>query len=273
MKRSRDPTVLFSSALLMLACDGIAANGQSRSMFGSQGPASQIGSNLRGSIVGQSSTFGGGAGFGGGVGGLSATGMGGIGGLSGQTITGNLGTSEFGTGLGVGQAGAASGFVGRNNTTGGFVGDQRIGQMGTPAAGAGFTSRQFSSRFGGRGGGRGAQQAGFEGGRFGSTGEVTGEAARRVIRPRPEIAFEYDRRDSEAVSGRLATRLEQISRRQPDLQGISIDIRADGAVILTGTVDSENARKLAGVLARLEPGVRLVVNELEIAVLRKTPPQ
>jgi hypothetical protein len=238
---------------------------QSQSRFGNQGPASQIGSNLTGSMVGQSTTFG------------NATG-----GLTGQPLSGNLGGAQYGTGLGAtsfgttgfgtgglgGMQAGDSAFVGRDDTAGRFVGDQRVGQLTTPTA----DSRQFSNFGGNRG--RGAAQAGFQQnmGRFGaqqngnrSRSGVTGEAPRRVIRPRQEIAFPYPQHEAATVSTRLSTRFGQISSRQAELQGVSVEINAQGAAILTGTVATDEAEKLAGILARLEPGVRSVANQLTVA--------
>jgi len=63
-------------------------------------------------------------------------------------------------------------------------------------------------------------------------------------------------------TGRLATRFERLSG-TAGLEDVTVQSRG-GKIILRGRVDSLEARRLASILARMEPGVDRVVNELEI---------
>ena len=211
----------------------LGAQGQTTSQFGTRGPAGQIGSNLTGSIVGQGTTFG-------------ST----LGGTGGQPFGGTQGGTQLGgTQLGT----STTGFVGRSDNAGRFVGDQRVGQQ----SGAATGQRQFGNAGTGR-----TNQARF-GNQAGARGQ--GQAARRVIRPRQEIAFQYPGRDISVLSGEVTERFGRLVRRNASLQGVAIEITPQGAAVLTGAVADEDSKKLAEILVRLEPGVRSVVNELTLA--------
>jgi len=74
------------------------------------------------------------------------------------------------------------------------------------------------------------------------------------------------------IESNLTTRYTQIAESAQTTAAVSpsfakrveMQIDAEGVVTLRGTVESASARKLAEVMARLEPGVRKVVNELEV---------
>ncbi len=201
----------------------LGVQGQTTSQFGTRGPASQIGSNLTGSMVGQGTTFG-------------ST----LGGVGGQLFGGmQLGTST-------------TGFVGRSDNVGRFVGDQRVGQQ----AGAATGQRQFGNARTGR-----TNQARFDNQ---ARARSQGQAGRRVIRPRQEIAFQYPGRDISVLSGEVTGRFGRLVRRNASLQEVVIEITPQGAAVLTGVVADEDSKKLAEILVCLEPGVRSVVNELTL---------
>ncbi|MEO2049909.1 MAG: BON domain-containing protein [Pirellulales bacterium] len=221
------------AAAIALSCSAnLVAQGQSSSQFGTQGPAGQIGSNLTGSMVGQGTTFG------------SS-----LGGTGGQLFGGSQGGTQLGT--------PTTEFVGRDDNANRFVGDQRVGQQ-TGAA----TSQP---RFGNTGAGR-TNQARF-GNQSGPRGQ--GQAARRVIHPRQEIAFQYPERDKSALSGVVRGRFGQLVHRNASLQWVAIEITPQGAAVLTGIVSDENSKKLAEILVSLEPGVRKVVNKLTFTAVRQ----
>jgi osmotically-inducible protein OsmY len=84
------------------------------------------------------------------------------------------------------------------------------------------------------------------------------------IRPTQRIAFTYPQRSGSTIESTLETRFGRVSSRQSGLDGVSVSSEAEGVVVLTGEVDSEENKRLAAVLARLEPGVRSVRNELTV---------
>lgn len=238
------PWAVPLAALCLLLVNVRLAEGQTQSLFGSRGPAGQIGSNLTGSLVGRSSTQGIGQG----------PGLG----LTGQPLTGS--TFGMGTtgGLQSGTAGTQQGFVGRRDNAGRFVGNQLAGQQTLSSAGrqGGLAGFGGTGRFGNRG-----FQAGARG-----FGQQPGAAAERApVRPRQRIAFSYPQRSGRSIQQSLATRLARISLRQPGLQGINVTMQEDGVAVLRGQVGSEEDRRLAAIMVRLEPGVRSVQNELSVA--------
>jgi hypothetical protein len=210
----------------------LGAQGQTTSQFGTRGPAGQIGSNLTGSLVGQNTTFG-------------ST----LGGTGGQLFGGTQGGTLLGS--------STSGFVGRSDNAGRFVGDQRVGQQ----SGAATGQRQFGNTGTGR-----TSQA-----RLGNQASARGQgqAERHVIRPRQEIAFQYPGRDLSLLSGEVTVRFGRLVQSNASLQGVAIEITPQGAAVLTGAVADENSKKLAEILVRLEPGVRSVVNELTLAAAKQ----
>ena len=215
------------SAALVPACLtwASAVSAQTQSLFGNRGPSGQIGSNLRGSITGGTSTFGS---------------------LSGQQLGGNQ--------LGGTNTATQGAFVGRDDNTGRFVGDQRLGQQSPGGQGGG---RQFGNRGNGNGGtGRAFGDFGQGGGR-GNQG-----AARRIVRPRQEIAFTYSRPATKQISSAVNTRLKMVSLRQPTLRSVLVVLDEQGAATLSGQVNSPETRRLAAIMVRLEPGVRSIKNEL-----------
>lgn len=235
MKISADrQCFLIVCATLLLCVGGTPVWAQTQSLFGNRGPVGQIGSNLSGSIVGQGTTFG------------AAQGNN----LTGRPIPGQLGGAPSGT---LQQGTAGTGFVGRGDNAGRFVGDQRIGRQPTRMTGSG----RFPNA-----GGRTSHATGalFGGSRNGSRSR----RAPRVIRPRQQIAFRYPQHRSSTIVTNLRSRFRRISQRQSGLQGVIVSIDEQGTTILSGTVDSVETKSLASILAGIEPGVRTVRNELAV---------
>jgi hypothetical protein len=246
--------------LAFLACGTFAARdaaAQSTSSFGNRGPASQIGSNTTGSVVGGGTTFGTtntGSPFG--SSGAGTTG------LTGQPISSTAG----GTANRAGAAGTQRGFVGRGDSAGRFVGNQQIATQN----GAQGQQQQFgrngrtgaAGNFGNRArGGTGAAfgDAAQPGANFGRTTEV------RTVRPRQEIAFDFAPRPSTVVASDLANRFDRLPADRPALRGVQVSVDEKGTAVLTGSVANEESKRLAALLARIEPGVRDVRNELVVA--------
>ena len=92
-----------------------------------------------------------------------------------------------------------------------------------------------------------------------------GAGNERVIRPRQKIAFDYDPPAPTVIRTAVTQQYRQLQTRRPGLEGVTIEIGEGHAAVLTGTVPDENSRKLAAALARLEPGIRSIKNELKVA--------
>jgi hypothetical protein len=226
------------------------ASAQSQSRFGNRGPATQIGSNAAGTPVG--GNFGTGR-----VTSAPAGGIGGTMGVTGPPVSGGLGANLLGGTTAAG-AGTQGTFVGRDDTAGRFVGDQRVGQQ---TGGARRTAVGGARQLGNRGGG------GATGQLFGDDDSARGPGAQRtqrIVRPRQEIAFSYPQRSTTTISASLNGRIERIALRQPALRNVDVLVNEQGIATLRGRVDSEEIKKLAAIMARIEPGVRSIENELTV---------
>lgn len=225
---NRNRLLVFAS--ILCAGSAVPASAQTNSLFGNRGPASQIGSNATGSFVGQAGTLG----------------------------RGLIGQSSTGSGIGGTQPGnTADGIVGRNDNTNRFVGNERVGRQSAQSNG----SRDFRNT------GNRNRGAGGTGTRFGANqfaGRGQSQRARRIIRPRQKVAFSFPQRNAAAISTSLRRRFIKIGVREIGLQGLTVTIDQAGTAVLKGEVDSSKSKKLAMILARLEPGVRAVRNELTV---------
>ncbi len=136
-------------------------------------------------------------------------------------------------------------FVGRGSSST-FVGNQNAGQQAvnvgaTPQFGPGFGNQGLTDRQGAA-----------------TTGKHRGQNIRFPIR----IAFTQVVLPAATVQSNLQTQFQLI---ETDIPGVTARITPEGTAILQGTVDSVGTRKLAAAIARLEPGVRNVQNELQVA--------
>lgn len=192
--------------------------------------------------------------------------------LAGSGLSSGGGQSAAGTGFGstpltgigagmssFGQQSGTGGFVGQNFGTGGFVGQANAGQTGQGANqrggnnGGGGVNRAVQQQL--NGGGNGGQNFGGAGG---------GGAAQQItIRPQQRIAFDFPKPVADRIEVNTRMRFDKISLKRPQLTGIDIAVNDAGEAVLTGKVSSENHRKLAEQLVRLEPGVRSITNNLE----------
>jgi hypothetical protein len=202
---------------------------QTRSLTGNQGGNNQTTSNLN--SAGQST--------------LS------LGGDSLQSQSGQgLGsfTQQAGGGTPGGQQ--QGGFIGRGNNANRFIG------RGTQGGQTQLQRNNFSQFGGNRNTGAGNNR----------TGNRTGTGGtQRVIRPRLRIAFAYMKPSVSVAVTTLSTRFEKLSSRRPALSGVRIETGTEGEVTLQGTVKSAETRKLAEIMARMQPGVRKVRNELSVS--------
>jgi osmotically-inducible protein OsmY len=85
-----------------------------------------------------------------------------------------------------------------------------------------------------------------------------------VIRPRQRIAFSFPKLEPSSVNTSLHARLGRLEGRGLATDGVTVTLDEKGQVALKGEVDSEHTRKLVEMMARLEPGVRKVQNELTV---------
>jgi hypothetical protein len=260
---------------------------QSRSMFGGQGVVGSRLSNINtgfGSPMSGQTAFGSRSSgtmslgqfgnFGGGFGGASALGgtSGFGGGLNGSGSFGGFGSSAFGTQGQRGYGSGQRGLIGRSDNVGRFIGSAQSGMqgslngstagtrgMGLRNTGArGMTRRQsgdFNSQD--QAFGNGFQRQSGNG--FGRTGA---NGIRRPIQPEHRVGFAFPATPAPTIQNRLAARYQQVAP-QSSVRGVNVGF-ANGQVVLRGRVASDSDRRLAEQLARLEPGVRTVQNELTV---------
>jgi hypothetical protein len=211
--------------------------GTTSSAFGSTGSTS----GGFGSTTGTSGGFGTtSAGATGGTG-IQTQGMVGTTNRAGSTGNRFLGSNQTGT---QGQTGGA-------NRTG--TNQQGLGATGQ--AGRGQTGRNRNGQ---------QNQANMQGqqNQFGARGRAGN--AKSVLRPQQRVAFEYDVPTAVDTQAVLNSRFSGSTGSPAALQGVAVAVNDAGVVTLRGTVESEDARKLAAILARLEPGVKSVQDELVV---------
>ena len=79
-----------------------------------------------------------------------------------------------------------------------------------------------------------------------------------------------DDKTADDFDGALETRLGEVVNKEPDLKDDSIDFDVNnGVVTITGAVKSSAERDHVGDLARSQPGVKDVVNSLEVKPNKK----
>ncbi len=131
-----------------------------------------------------------------------------------------------------------------------FVGNQLAGQQNAGAA-TGNLRGGFANRGNTTGGGN-------------QNGRNSGERPRTVIRPRQVVAFSFPRPTQVAIRSTLETRFSRWVSRSPEMQGVTVRLTEPGVVVLEGEVADAATSRLVAMLARLEPGVREVRNELAV---------
>jgi len=168
---------------------------------------------------------------------------------------------------GMGGTTGATRFVGRSDNAGRLVG----GLQGSTSAIGGMNGRggiggnQFGNN--GRGGNncRGGNngQNGFNN-QFNQMGGNNGNSRTQTptIQPQQKVAFAF----SPPTAAKLNTTLDTRFQKMPSTANVkNVNIsHVDGVVTIRGQVDSDDAKKLAERLVRLEPGVKSVQNELTV---------
>ncbi|MBM83188.1 MAG: hypothetical protein CMJ78_21720 [Planctomycetaceae bacterium] len=149
-----------------------------------------------------------------------------------------------------------NGFVGRSDNAGRFIGNQ-------------FTGQQQSRISQGGGFGNFGRGGGFNSGNFAQFGRYgQGQSRKSKIRPRQRIAFTFPKLSSTVIASSVKVQFTQLSTSLPVLKGLGIKVDDKGKATLSGTVTSDRERRLAANLVRLEPGVRSIQNNLEVAAAK-----
>ena len=132
------------------------------------------------------------------------------------------------------------GFTGRQNT--GFVGNRNAAQSNTGAS----SMQQYFNQFGNQ------NQR--------SNQNSSANSNVKRVRPQQRIAFTYPRVNLTQTQVDMGDRLGRLAK----VQGGSTVVSDEGVATLTGRVASEDDKRLAEAMARLEPGVRSVKNDLVV---------
>ncbi len=172
-----------------------------------------------------------------GTGGTNAGGGGNTTGSNVQMNTGNQPTFNTGDGS-IGAQVGQNGFTGRSNTA--FTGNRLAGQ----GTGTSLTPQfnQLTNQ-----------------NNQGNPGN-TGNSNIKRARPQLRIAFTIPKPNLATAQVQLGGHFKRLS----GMAGVDTSISDDGIATLTGSVASEDSRKLAEIFTRQEPGVRSVVNELRV---------
>lgn len=199
-----------------------------------------------------------------GIGGTTGAAAGG-GGVTGGVGSGNTASSAFNSGslnnagdfsaassFGVESQAQSGGFVGRNDTAGRFVGNSQAG-----ATNAAPQTPNFSGR-----GGSGA------GSQF-NTSQSTAKNL-NVVRPQLKIAFTFPSVPKETVTAALGQQIDSMLKRKK-LEGVNFTIDDKSVVTLKGEVATGEDARLIAILARMEPGIRGVKNEIKAKDYEENP--
>jgi hypothetical protein len=222
------PFRYFAATVFFLSLASVA-NAQGTGNPGSTGGTSGIGGSMAGI---------GGTGMSTGTGATSGTG-GTNGGIGGTTATGGAATDVSTLG-----SNAAQSFIGANATQG-FIG----GATGTNNQQR--TNRQF----------RALQNNNQQ-----QTQQTTGTP--RAIKTTLRVGFVFPSAPQLASVGRMANAnvasMNRFVAQRPDLAGINVDLNSSGVAVLTGSAVTEESRRLAANLMRIQPGVRKIDNQIVV---------
>lgn len=198
----------------------------------------------------------------------------------GSSGSGSSGSSSFGTGSSSssGSSSSTSGNTSGNSSSGiGLTANTPITRSATgntnQASSTGFVGGNSAQTF--VGGSRQATQNQGQNRQFQafqpsqttqSTQTQTGTA--RQVRTSLRMAFAFPAATVAQQTGTLSSSnsvsLSQFATNRPELAGISVNLSSSGEAVLTGTVVSTEASRLAANLVRLQPGVRKVDNQLGV---------
>jgi len=230
-----------SVATLMVCLAGLAlardASAQSTGMFGSSGALS--GSN----------------GFGAGTTGSSGSTAFGSNALPSNSLpsTAMPSTALPSTGLpGMTGATGATGQAGATGQRAGLVGQTSTRLAGVAAAGPQGTVNQMQQGQGQRGGQRGGQN---------QNQNQNNQQPQRSIRPQLVVAFNPPIPTAESMTTKISTRFKKMTKMGYE----NVTVEMDGRhAILRGEVDSAQAKRMAKMLVKLEPGVKTVQNDITV---------
>jgi BON domain len=184
--------------------------------------------------------------------------------VSSQSVMGQQANNDN-TGNVSGQTGQSDRFtIQRDNT--GFIGGSATsilnGQAATAGRTGGLGTAGLIGGLSGLGGGFGNRGAGNTG--FGN--QANSQSSGPQIRFRITLGFTHPRPSASAVSVGFARRLTRLPQ-LPSAKLVSVTMEERTAV-LSGEVDSEREKRLIAHLARMEPGVSEVRNDLTV---KRTP--
>lgn len=202
-------------------------------------------------------------GAGGGAGGLSGSNS--FGGGQNRFSTTNANSATAGQSVLLNQ-GSSFGLQGQTQQ-GGMVGSRNTQTFLGANANQGNTQQnrqQQQGQQGGRSNRGGRQNQGMDPNDPNGMNQQGQDDSRRAIRPQQKVAFEVPKIPYEELHTTLNNRFDRVTR-QPALRGVSVDLDADGVVVLRGEVATPSQRQLAANMVRLEPGVKKVRNELTLA--------
>lgn len=231
------------------------ADARAQSLFGSSGALSSTSASV--GTAGRSGSGGGGmtgssgsSGFGGSTGAMGGAGGSRSGGTSaggmGQAGQSSLTQSTLNAGDGsLGATVGTSGFVGRGDTAGRFIGSQNAAQQRITGGAQQFSQLQnLNNR---------------------NVGNNSNNAPKQLMRPRMQLGFELPAIESGTLNATLTSRLTALPALETRAHGVSMAVDEAGLVTLTGTVANEDDRRMMEILTRMEPGIRDVKNDLTIA--------
>ncbi len=228
---------LFATAALLIGASTTFA--QSSSLFGNRGVTGSSGSLSNG-----------------------------VGANQGQSAFGNSGSMTGFTGASAGtQSGFASGaqvnggLAGMSNS-GNFVGNRAL-QSGTGGAG-GRTGMATQGGLSGRNSLSGNRNISSQQNRGNQNRNAASGAQSVPIRPVQVISFDVAPRTGNSIEASLGSDIASAAS-QGRLPGLSVTADGQGTVTLSGQVATESDRRKAELMARLEPGVRNVVNRITVS--------
>ena len=156
---------------------------------------------------------------------------------------------------GMGATGQQTGLIGLSS--GQLIGTSQAGQTGQIGQ-----NGQMNNRQGQQNRTNANRRTGQNRNQTNQAGAGAGNQQQRSIRPQMVVAFDHPRPDAETTQAALTTRFNKLAS---TTQFKGINIETDGSrVILRGEVDSERTIRLAAILARMEPGVSKVQNDLTV---------
>lgn len=151
----------------------------------------------------------------------------------------------------------ATGFVGTDEANSTFLGVAGAGENANTQA-----DRRFTSRTPGRNVNQGTQTQPIY---------RTFGANNVPYRAPHKIAFQITRPADRSIDLTMRPKIETLTNRRPEFQNVEFEVSAKSTVTLRGTVGTERERRMAMLFAKMEPGVKQVVNELQVSSVTPIP--